>query len=74
MLDAPIVIRGVPYARLIVADKRNDEPFTGEDGEALSVLAENAAVAIENARRYESAIRWLAQLEALSEIGNALAG
>jgi GAF domain-containing protein len=74
MLDAPIIIRRLPYARLIVAEKRNGEPFTKEDGEALSALAEQAAVAIENARRYESAIRWLEQLEALSEIGNTLAG
>jgi GAF domain-containing protein len=74
VLSAPIVIRDVPYARLVVADKRSGEAFTDEDGEWLSLLADHAAVAIENARRYESAIRWLAQLEALSEIGNALAG
>jgi len=35
--------------------------------------AAQAAVAIENARLYESATRWLAQLESLSDIGNALA-
>ena len=73
MLVAPIVIRGVPYARLIAAARRNGEMFTSEDREVISLLAEQAAVAIENARRYESAVRWLAQLEALSEIGNALA-
>jgi signal transduction histidine kinase len=31
-------------------------------------------VAIENARLYESATRWLAQLESLNEVGNALIG
>jgi hypothetical protein len=42
--------------------------------EKPSQFSPGTVVAIENARRYESAIRWLAQLEALSEIGNALAG
>ncbi len=71
---APIVVRGVAHARLVVAEKRNGGTFTSEDGEVLALLAEQAAVAIENARRYESATRRLAQLEALGEIGNALAG
>jgi GAF domain-containing protein len=73
LVVVPIVVRGEPYARLVVAEKRGGEMLTSEDREVLSLLAEQAAVAIENARRYESAIRWLAQLEALSEIGNALA-
>jgi GAF domain-containing protein len=72
MLPEPIVIRGVPYARLVVAEKRNRETFTSEDGEALSLLAEQAAVAIENARRYESATQQLAEVEALGEITHAL--
>ncbi len=71
-LVAPILIRGVPYARLVVAEKRGGM-FTSEDSDVLALLTGQAAVAIENARRYESAIRWLAQLEALSEIGNGLA-
>lgn len=74
VLSVPIVIRDVPYARLVVADKREGGAFTDEDRESLTLLAQHAAVAIENARRYESAVRWLAQLEALSEIGNALEG
>lgn len=74
MLDVPIVVRGVPYARLVVAEKRDRETFTNEDGEALSLLAEQAAVAIENARRYESATRRLAEVEALGEVTDALVG
>jgi signal transduction histidine kinase len=38
------------------------------------LLAAQAAVAIENARLYESSTRWLRQLEGLNEIGAALAG
>jgi DNA-binding NarL/FixJ family response regulator len=74
MLDTAIVIRGVPYARLVVAEKRDRETFTSEDGEALSLLAEQAALAIENARRYESATRQLAEVEALGEVTDALVG
>ena len=73
-LDVSIVIRDVPYARLVVAEKRDRETFTSEDEEALSLLAEQAAVAIENARRYESATRHLAEVEALGEVADALVG
>ena len=36
------------------------------------MLAAQAAVAVENARLYESTTRWSRQLESLNEIGNAL--
>ncbi len=73
ILFVPVVIRGVPYARLVVAERQDGGAFSSEDEGVVSILTEQAAVAIENARRYESATRWLAQLESLSEIGNALA-
>jgi GAF domain-containing protein/DNA-binding CsgD family transcriptional regulator len=72
-LSAPVVIRGAPYATVAVAERRDGSAFTSDDEAVLVVLAEHAAVAIENARLYESATRWLAQLEALGEIGNTLA-
>ena len=37
------------------------------------MLAAQAAVAIENARLYESSIRWARQLESLGEVSKALA-
>ena len=40
----------------------------------MTLLASQAAVAIENARLYESATTWSRQLESLNEIGNALVG
>jgi GAF domain-containing protein len=73
VLSRPIVIRGGPYATLAVGERRDGGVFTSEDEDVLVILAEHAAVAIENARRYESATRWLAQLETLSEVGNILA-
>ena len=36
------------------------------------MLAAQAAVAIENARLYESVTRWMRQLESMEEIGQAL--
>jgi DNA-binding NarL/FixJ family response regulator len=74
VLAVPIVIRGLNYARLVVAEKRDGKTFTSEDGEALSRFVEQAAVAIENARRYESATRRLAEVEALGEVTDALVG
>jgi signal transduction histidine kinase len=73
-LGVPIMLRGVAYGNLYLSEKESGEDFTGEDEELVTLLAAQAAVAIENARLYESATRWLAQLESLTEIGNALAG
>jgi two-component system, NarL family, sensor histidine kinase DevS len=73
-LGVPILLRGVAYGNLYLSEKESGEDFTAEDEELVTVLAAQAAVAIENARLYESATRWLAQLESLTEVGNALAG
>jgi signal transduction histidine kinase len=73
-LGVPILLRGVAYGNLYLTEKEGGADFTGEDEEIVAVLAAQAAVAIENARLYESATRWLAQLESLTEVGNALAG
>jgi two-component system, NarL family, sensor histidine kinase DevS len=73
-LGVPILLRGVAYGNLYLSEKESGEDFTSEDEELVTLLAAQAAVAIENARLYESATRWLAQLESLTEIGNALAG
>ena len=44
-----------------------------EDEDLVGLLAAQAAVAIENARLFEESRRWTDQLEALNEVGNALA-
>jgi len=72
-LGVPIVLRGVAYGNLYLTEKQGDGDFTEEDEELTQLLAAQAAVAIENARLYESSTRWLRQLESLNEIGNALA-
>jgi signal transduction histidine kinase len=73
-LGVPIVLRGVAYGNLYLTEKAGGADFTQEDEELTTLLAAQAAVAIENARLYESATRWLRQLESLNEVGNALVG
>jgi len=72
-LGVPIVLRGVAYGNLYLTEKAGGSPFSAEDEDLSQLLAAQAAVAIENARLYESSTRWLRQLESLNEIGSALA-
>ncbi len=72
-LGLPIVLRGVAYGNLYLTEKADDRDFSDEDEELVGLLAAQAAVAIENARLYESSTRWLRQIESLNEIGNVLA-
>jgi signal transduction histidine kinase len=72
-LGVPILLRGVAYGNLYLTEKADGDEFTEEDQELVQLLASQAAVAIENARLYESATRWGEQLESLAEVGNALA-
>jgi signal transduction histidine kinase len=72
-LGVPILLRGVAYGNLYLTEKRDGE-FTQEDEDVITLLAAQAAVAIENARLYESSTRWSRQLESLIEVGNALSG
>jgi signal transduction histidine kinase len=72
-LGVPIVLRGVAYGNLYLTEKVGGVEFTADDEELTQLLAAQAAVAIENARLYESSTRWLRQLETLNEIGSALA-
>ena len=73
-LGVPILLRGRAFGNLYLTEKAGGQEFTAEDEEVVSLLAAQAAVAIENARLYESATGWLRQLESLNEVGNALAG
>jgi len=72
-LGLPIMLRGVAYGNLYLTEKEDGQDFTDEDEELTQLLAAQAAVAIENARLYESSTHWLRQVESLNEIGSALA-
>ena len=71
-LGVPILLRGVAYGNLYLTEKEGGGGFTEDDLELTQLLAAQAAVAIENARLYESSTRWLRQLQSLNEIGDAL--
>jgi len=72
-LGVPVMLRGIAYGNLYLTEKADGEDFTDEDQEVVTLLAGQAAVAVENARLYEAARQWSNQLESLNEIGNALA-
>jgi len=71
-LGVPILLRGRAFGNLYLTEKESG-PFTPEDEALVGTLASQAAVAIENARLYEAATSWSEQLEALNEVGTALA-
>jgi signal transduction histidine kinase len=73
-LGVPIHLRGVAYGNLYLTEKDGGGDFTDEDEELVTLLASQAAVAVENARLYESATSWSQQLESLNEVGAALVG
>jgi signal transduction histidine kinase len=73
-LGVPVLIRGVAWGNLYLTEKAEGEDFTEADEEIARVLAAQAAVAVENARLYESATRWSRQLEALHEVLRSIVG
>jgi signal transduction histidine kinase len=71
-LGVPILLRGIAYGNLYLTEKEAGADFTEEDEEVVTLLASQAAVAIENARLYESSRAWARQLEYLEEITGAI--
>lgn len=71
-LGVPVMLRGVAYGNLYLTEKDGGGEFTDDDEEIVVLLAAQAAVAIENARLYESATRWSRQLESLHEVVRSL--
>ena len=72
-LGVPVLLRGTAYGNLYLTEKQGGGDFTQEDQELVELLASQAAVAIENARLFESATRWSRQLESLLEVSSAMA-
>ncbi|HLH65715.1 MAG TPA: GAF domain-containing sensor histidine kinase [Solirubrobacteraceae bacterium] len=62
-LGVPIMIRGRPWGNLYLAEKANEREFTADDEEAVVVLAQWAAIAIDNARLHEATERRRQELE-----------
>jgi signal transduction histidine kinase len=63
-LGVPVLIRGEAWGNLYLCDKADGASFTDADEEAVVVLAEWAAIAIENARLYQDSERRRGELEA----------
>jgi signal transduction histidine kinase len=72
-LGVPVVLRGTAYGNLYLTEKEGGRDFTVADQELVTLLAAQAAVAIENVRLYEAVTHWSQRLESLNEVGNALA-
>lgn len=80
-LGVPILVEGEPFGNLYLTEKAGGADFSDEDEQAVIVLAEYAAVAIDHARRYAGASerrneleRTVATLRATTEIARALGG
>jgi signal transduction histidine kinase len=69
LLAAPLRVKGVTVGALAVANK--PEGFTGEDVRIISLFADQAAIAIENARLYQQ-VRHLATVEERDRLGREL--
>jgi PAS domain S-box-containing protein len=67
LLGVPITFQAKPVGDLYVTDKIGADSFNEEDQELLILLANHAAVAIENARLYEEARAARDRLQAWSE-------
>ncbi len=72
-LGVPVLLRSVAYGNLYLTEKAGGESFTEGDEEVVTLLAAQAAVAIENVRLLTAATEWSERLASLNEIGNALA-
>jgi signal transduction histidine kinase len=71
-LGVPVLLRGMVYGNLYLTEKVGGADFDSDDEAAVGLLAAQAAVAIENARLYETATRWSEQLESLNRVMNIL--
>jgi signal transduction histidine kinase len=62
-LGAPVLIRGLAWGNLYLTEKEGGQEFTDDDEEAVVILAQLAATAIDNARLYEASERRREELE-----------
>ena len=62
-LGVPVIIRGEAWGNLYLTEKAGGEPFDEADEAAVTVLADWAAIAIDNARLYTSLEARSAELE-----------
>jgi signal transduction histidine kinase len=71
-LGAPVTARGRVFGNLYLTEKQGGEDFDNEDERALTLLAAQAGVAIENAYLYEETRDRAQRLEAIRAITTAI--
>jgi len=71
-LGVPVMVRGRVFGNLYLTEKRGGDPFTAEDEEAVTTLAAQAGVALENARLYRDAEAARERLEAVGHVTAAI--
>jgi signal transduction histidine kinase len=62
-LGVPVMLHGEAWGNLYLCDKLEGEPFTAADEERVVMLAEWAAIAIDNARNFQESERRRVALE-----------
>lgn len=70
-LGVPVISKGVHLGNLYLCDRIDEQPFSDDDEQIITLLAGHAAIAIENARLSES-LRKLAILEERDRIAMEL--
>ncbi len=71
-LGAPVMSRGRVFGNLYLTEKQGAQAFDADDERALVVLANQAGVAIENARLYEESRQRERRLDAVREVSTAI--
>jgi len=66
------VLRGEVFGNLYVTEKETAEAFTEEDERLAQTLAAQAAVAVDNARRYETERTRVGELRSVQEVARAI--
>jgi signal transduction histidine kinase len=72
-LGVPVTLRGETFGNLYLTDKVGG-PFTEEDEQIAQTFASQAAVAVDNLRRFEAESRRAGELESVLEIARAVLG
>ena len=72
LLAAPLLLRGEPLGVLLIDESRRIRHFTDTDVQRVTTVANQLAVAIENARLYQAARDRLAELSAVIDVARVV--
>ncbi|HEY6006505.1 MAG TPA: GAF domain-containing protein [Anaeromyxobacter sp.] len=72
LVAAPLLLRGEPLGALLVDDQRQDRRFTPSDVERVTAVANQLAVAIENARLYAAARERLREITTVIDVARVV--